>query len=200
MRPAHLDAVVKVGGSLYDLPDLATRLHEWLAAEWDSGFGMLVIPGGGAVADAVRELDRRHGLGEEKSHWLALRALTLNAHFLASFLPPACVIEDVTHCPRAWLEGKIPVLDVHEFARTDEHRPGRLPHSWAVTSDALAARVAVVTHARRLILLKSTTIAPGADWAEVGRLGLVDEMFAEVLGDASAKLRVSAVNLRTWPG
>jgi aspartokinase-like uncharacterized kinase len=199
MRLSHLEAIVKVGGSLYDLPDLATRLREWFAAEWNSGFGMLVIPGGGAAANAVRQLDQCHGLGEEKAHWLALQSLTLNAHFLKSLLPYACMIDDVKDCERIWFEGGIPILDVHEFARADDHRPGRLPHTWAVTSDALAARVAVVTHARRLVLLKSTTIPTRTDWAEAGRLGLVDEMFAEVLGNASAELRVSAVNLRTWP-
>jgi aspartokinase-like uncharacterized kinase len=192
-------AVIKVGGSLYEWPDLATRLREWLAAEWNSGFGVLLIPGGGSTADAVRDLDRRHGLGEEKAHWLALRALSLNAHFLASLLPDACVIEDVKHGEKVWLEGGTPILDVHEFARADERRTGRLPYTWAVTSDALAARVAVVSQAHHLVLLKSTAIPARPDWAEAGRLGLVDEVFAEVLRAASHHLQVSAVNLRTWP-
>jgi aspartokinase-like uncharacterized kinase len=200
MRPPRLDAVVKVGGSLYDLPDLAARLHEWLADEWHGGDGVLVVPGGGPSADAVRDWDRRHGLGEEKAHWLALRALALNAHLLASLLPYACVIVDVKDCEQIWSEGRLPILDVHEFARADDQRPGRLPHTWAVTSDALAARVAVVTHARHLVLLKSATVPSGISWTEAGRLGLVDEMFAAVLCGASSELRASAVNLRTWPG
>ena len=196
MRPPRLDAVVKVGGSLYDLPDLAARLHEWLADEWHGGDGVLVVPGGGPPADAVREWDRRHGLGEEKAHWLALRALALNAHFLASLLPYACVIVDVNLCEQIWSERRLPILDVHEFARADDQRPGRLPHSWAVTSDALAARVAVVAHARHLVLLKSAPMPTGVDWTEAGRLGLVDALFAEVLRDAPAELRVSLINLR----
>jgi aspartokinase-like uncharacterized kinase len=196
MRHPRPNAVVKVGGSLYDLPDLATRLHEWLADGWNRGDGVLVVPGGGPPADAVREWDRRHGLGEEKAHWLALRALTLNAHFLASLLPHARVIVDLKTCEPIWSEGRLPVLDVHEFARADDQRLGRLPHTWAVTSDALAARVAVVTQARHLVLLKSTTIPPGMNWTEAGRLGLVDAMFAEVLRDAPAELRVSLINLR----
>jgi aspartokinase-like uncharacterized kinase len=197
MSPFH--AVVKVGGSLYDWPDLATRLRRWLAAEWPDGDGVLLVPGGGPTADVVRDLDRRHGLGEEVSHWLALCALSLNAHFLASLLPPACVIGDVWECRRAWHEGQMPILDVHEFARRDEDYPGRLPHSWAVTSDALAARVALVVGARQLVLLKSASIPAGVDWTEAGRHGLVDEMFAEILRQAPADLHVRAVNLR-WKG
>jgi dihydroneopterin aldolase len=191
-------AVVKVGGSLYDWPDLATRLRCWLAGEWPAGDGVLLVPGGGPTADVVRDLDRRHGLGEEVSHWLALRALSLNAHFLASLLSPARVIGEVQECRRVWHEGRMPILDVHEFARTDEGRPGRLPPCWTVTSDALAARVAVVAGARQLVLLKSTSIPAGVDWTEAGRLGLVDALFAEVLRQAPADLQVRAMNLRTW--
>ncbi|HTU90879.1 MAG TPA: hypothetical protein VMF69_12450 [Gemmataceae bacterium] len=190
-------AVVKVGGSLYDLPDLGPRLCRWLA-EHCAGMRVVLVPGGGGLVDAIRHLDQRHGLGEEASHWLALRALSVNAHFLAALLPSTCVSGYDGELAHAWGTNRLPILDVHEFARVDERRPGCLPHSWSVTSDALAARVAVVLQARYLVLLKSTTLPPGVDWAEAGRLGLVDAMFAEVLRDAPADLRVSAVNLRTW--
>ncbi len=189
-------AVVKIGGSLYDLPDLGPRLRRWLAVH-DGGSHVVLVPGGGALVEVLRRLDHCHGLGEETSHWLALRALTVNAHFLASLLPPAYVIGDVDELPRAWDKGLLPVLDLHEFATADESRCGRLPHTWAVTSDALSARVAVVLQARQLVLLKSTTIPPNIDWREAGRLGLVDAQFSEVLRDAQADLYVRAVNLRS---
>src|SRR5204862_6165233 len=75
--------VVKVGGSLYDLPDLGPRLAAWLRTLVGP---VLLVPGGGAMADAVRHLDRYHGLGAEISHELALRSLTMNAWFLAALL------------------------------------------------------------------------------------------------------------------
>ena len=81
-RPA---VVVKVGGSLFDWPDLKSQLPRFLAGL--SGKTVVVVPGGGKAADAVRDLDQRFNLGEVISHWLALRALTLNAHFLAELLP-----------------------------------------------------------------------------------------------------------------
>jgi len=192
-------AVVKVGGSLYDLPDLGPRLRRWLAEQFADGH-VVLVPGGGSSTDVIRKLDRCHRLGEETAHWLALRALSLNAHFLASLLPSTRVAGTVDELHRAWEINLLPVLDVHEFARADEQRPNHLPHSWAVTSDAFAARVAVVLQARRLVLLKSTTISPGVDWTVAGRLGFVDEMFAEVLRGAPADLRVRAVNLRKDEG
>jgi 5-(aminomethyl)-3-furanmethanol phosphate kinase len=192
-------AVVKVGGSLYDLPDLGRRLRCWLAEQF-ADTPVVLVPGGGPLAEAIRHLDHRHGLGEETSHWLALRALSVNAHFLASLLPPARVIGDAGELRRAWNNKILPVLDVHEFARADELCSTHLPHSWAVTSDAFAARAAVVFQARHLVLLKSTTIPSDVDWREAGRLGLVDALFGEVLAAAPADLCVRAVNLRTPDG
>src|SRR5262249_4888855 len=132
--------VVKVGGSLYDLPDLATRLRRWLDAL--AVADVLLVPGGGAAADVIRDLDKRHRLGEEQSHWLALRALTLNAHILAELLPGAGVV----HLPRRGSPptGGPAVLDALAFLRWDEdaHPAQRLPHRWDATSDAVAARVA----------------------------------------------------------
>lgn len=175
-------AVIKVGGSLFDLPDLGGRLRDWLAAQ---GTGeVLLVPGGGPAADVVREYDRLHALGEERAHWLALSALTLNARFLASLLSTAVVVPDTGALAAEWRQGKIPVLDPSAFVRTDEGQPGSLPHRWTVTSDSLAARVAQVTRAGELILLKSVALPAGIDWKEAGQRGLVDTYFAEVVGNS----------------
>jgi aspartokinase-like uncharacterized kinase len=188
--------VVKIGGSLFDLPDLGRRLRLWL--ESVSVREVLLVPGGGPTADLVRDLDRLHGLGEEASHWLALRALTLNAHFLAGLLPSgrAEVVEHPAASAAVWPAGRIPVLDGHRFADLDEGCPGCLPHCWSVTSDALAARAAIVAGASRLVLLKSVTFPPGLSWAEAGQRGLVDGYFATAIGGTS--IEVQAINFRTW--
>jgi aspartokinase-like uncharacterized kinase len=190
--------VAKVGGSLYDLPDLGDRLQQWLDVRSQADENVLLVPGGGATADLVRDLDRQHQLGEERSHWLALHALTLNAHFLASLLPGVRVITDLHDCSQVWESGEIPVLDAHAFARSDESRPGHLPHCWGVTSDSLAARVAHVVQAQQLVLLKSITIPTDLNWEEISRRGLVDEYFAEGVRQGDSDLQISAVNLRTW--
>ena len=115
--------VVKVGGSLFDLPDLGRRLRDFLADLPDND--RLVVPGGGATADVVRAYDHRHGLGEEASHWLALRACSLNAHFLAVLLPEAHIVPQ----PRCGLN----ILDPLAFALEDEGREAALPHTWDAT-------------------------------------------------------------------
>ncbi len=116
------------------------------------------MPGGGPAADALRMLDRVHVLGEEAAHWLALRALSVNAHFLACLLPGAPV---VPRPPTPTDAGDAFILDPTAFFQEDDHRPGALPHTWHVTSDSLAVRVAVYAGARELVLLKSVARARG---------------------------------------
>jgi aspartokinase-like uncharacterized kinase len=186
--------IVKVGGSLYDLPDLGPRLDRWLGEQ--AGERIILIPGGGDTADVVRGFHRTHGVDEERCHWLALRALSLNARFLEGLLAGGAVVEDLEECPVAWEAGRTPVLDLFPFALADEGRPGCLPHSWTVTSDALAARAAVVAGARRLVLLKSVAIPAEMNWAEAARLGHVDEAFPGMVQEATG-LEVQAVFFRS---
>jgi 5-(aminomethyl)-3-furanmethanol phosphate kinase len=185
--------VVKVGGSLYDLPDLGQRLQRWLASLETRR--VLLVPGGGPTVDVIRALDACHHVGEEKSHWLALEALALNARFLAAILPHAAVVDGWRACPDCWNSCTVPILDALHFARMDEMKPDRLPHSWQVTSDSVAARAAAVGPAARLYLLKSVDVPVGAGWSEAGRRGAVDGFFAQALGSACV---AEAVNLRTW--
>jgi aspartokinase-like uncharacterized kinase len=190
--PLH---VVKIGGSLLDLPDLRDRLRSWLAT-LPAGDAVVLVPGGGPTTDVIRRFDERFQLGEERAHWLALRGLTLNAHVLAQVLPGARIIASRDE---AFLPGTGPcLLDAHAFAGTDGTA---LPRCWEAASDCVAARVAIAWGASCLILLKSVPISPGLSWEEAGRAGLVDPLFAEVLRGAPASLAVSATDLRAWgPG
>lgn len=176
--------VAKVGGSLFDLPDLGVRLRTWVTS---IGEPVLLVPGGGAGADVIRRLDCTHGLGEEAAHWLALRLLTVNALFLSKLL-------DVPVCDQPSAGSRPVILDPYDFALADEGRPGSLPHTWHATSDAVAARVAEVVGGR-LFLLKSTHLPAGMSWGAAAVAGLVDEVFATVV--TRAGLAPQWVNLRT---
>jgi aspartokinase-like uncharacterized kinase len=206
--------VIKVGGSLFDLPELGEKLVQMLSLP-----GMkkvLLVPGGGATANVVREWDRRHQLGEEVSHWLALQALSLNARFLANLLPASQreIVGDLERRTESWRQGRWLIADPYVVARADDGRQGCLRHCWSVTSDSLAARIAVLVKARHLILLKSTdpplqretanrdgekgkervagspirpfTVSQRAiDWGEAGRRGYVDAFFGEAIRQAA---------------
>lgn len=198
--PAAGPAVVKVGGSLFDLSDLGDRLESFLAEE--AGAAAVVVPGGGPTADVIRILDRCHSLGEDAAHWLALQALTLNAYFLQQLLKDrrAVVTADLTGLPALWGAGKLPILDALAFARSDKRRPGCLPHRWTATSDALAARVAVLCGAHRLILLKSCSPPAEAGWDAMARQNYLDPWVEPTLRAGAAEgLQVEGVNFRQRP-
>jgi len=180
--------VVKVGGSLYDWPGLGPALRAFVAALEPAP--VLLVPGGGDFADAVRKLHAVHGFTEEQSHWLALESLWAAAGFLRVLLPGA---EFASH-PGAETPWPVSVLDAHVFCRFATE----LPHTWEVTTDSIAARAAVVGGADRLLLLKSIDVPPGTPWDVAATRGWVDGYFTRALAGFAG--RVEAINLRTWGG
>lgn len=183
--------VVKVGGSLYELPDFGPRLRRWLANQPKP---LVLVPGGGRTADVVRFLDQQHQLGEEKAHWLALRALSLNAHFLAALLPESQVVCDIRDPQNLFYSPVLSILDMMAFALTDDERPDHLPHCWDATSDSLALRVAIRLEASALVLLKALPIPAPVDWEEASRRGWVDPYFPQLLRTKPLGLEVRAVS------
>src|SRR4051794_40879092 len=135
--------IVKVGGSLFDRPGLGPLLRDWLAAR--APRESILVPGGGRLADTVRDLDRTPALGDERSHRMALHAMTINADVLAALVPDSVIIDGPDLAELAWEQGRKPVLDALAFCESDE--PDALPDTWAVTSDSVAARLAVVAGA-----------------------------------------------------
>ncbi|MFL5327750.1 MAG: hypothetical protein ACJ8C4_02445 [Gemmataceae bacterium] len=173
--------IAKVGGSLFDLPDLAQRLSGWV----DKQHGQIVlVPGGGSLVAAIRRMDHLHGFGDECAHWLALRAMTLNAHMLVKLISPSALIHQRAECKGT----KVNILDAFAFCTVHD----LLPHSWDVTSDSIAAQVALTFEADALVLLKSASPpGPVATWSANG---YCDPWFSQMV--EPVKLSVAAVNLR----
>ena len=172
--------VIKVGGSLFSIDGLADVLCGWLATQPVAE--NVLIAGGGRWADAVREADRRHSLGEEAAHWLSIGAMGLTAQLLAALLPEARLVRRLEELaqPKQLADGRRPVVfDAEHFLRHQEpSQPGtRLPPGWHVTSDSIAARVAVVLGARELVLLKSIACPNKVSRAEAAARGYVDGFF-----------------------
>jgi len=186
--------VVKVGGSLLIWSELPERLEAFLSGEETKGRRLVLIVGGGTAADLVRTLDAARGLGDETAHRLALRALDFTAELLAALLPGSRVTRRLDELPSIHRSGLRPILAPRlHLEEVDERRPDRLPFSWDVTTDSIAARIAETLRAERLVLLKSASAAEGMTRGEAARSGLVDAIFPEA---ARALSRVEVVNLR----
>lgn len=144
-----VDTVVKLGGALLGRPE---HFEATLAAIGAAAGKrrLLVVPGGGPFADAVREVDRHLHLSDDAAHWMAVLAMDQYAHLVAARLAGGAIVAELGEIAAALDAGKIPVLAPYRWLR--EADP--LPHSWTVTSDSIAAWVAGQVGARHLVLIK----------------------------------------------
>jgi 5-(aminomethyl)-3-furanmethanol phosphate kinase len=137
--------VVKIGGGLLrdgGLDALRRACNE--ATEHARARPVLVVPGGGPFADAVRTVDRDGELGDRLAHQLALTAMDQLGAVLRELLPAAREQPALT-AP----DGLGLLLAAPAFAgRAD------VPESWAVTSDSLAVLAAGAIGAEEAVLLK----------------------------------------------
>jgi len=174
--------VVKIGGSLLDLPDLAKRVRCWLAAQPEAH--QVLVVGGGRLVEQVRQSNAGD---ETAAHWLCVDLMRLTAEFLHDRLPEVPLVEDfATLQSRLALPGST-LFTVANWLRHQELQQAgtRLPQNWEVTSDAIAARLAVVTGADELVLLKSALpeSSPPGDMAALSAAGFVDPMCGRLAGE-----------------
>jgi aspartokinase-like uncharacterized kinase len=179
--------IVKVGGSLYDLPDLRDRLGPWLGE-----VPTVLVPGGGAGVDVIRSLDRVHCFADHVAHALAVRVMSLNAAILAEILGHGPLVDRL---PERYEPRQVLILRPTRFCQEDLELPGSLPQCWQVTSDSIAARVALRARARELILLKSISWPNTDNWDVAARAGIVDEYFPQAVRQ-DPLLQVRIINLR----
>ncbi|HEY0776747.1 MAG TPA: hypothetical protein VGD56_02155 [Gemmatirosa sp.] len=168
---ARTDVVLKLGGGMLHAPGaLAAVLATVGDALGARGVPhVVVVPGGGPFADAVREVDRRLDLSDDAAHWMAILAMDQYAHLLADRLPHGRLVDGPAPIATAHREGALPVLAPSRWLRAADP----LPHTWDVTSDSIAAWIAGVLGARCLVLVKP----PGAR----GRDDLVDPYFSHAV-------------------
>lgn len=141
--------VIKVGGSLQKskkLKELCVQL-----GSIGKSHSMLIIPGGGVFADAVRICDREFILDHDSAHWMAVLAMNQYGYLLASLIPGSICTENMVEA-KSFAKNLKPVVFL-PYKLIKDKDP--LPHSWDVTSDSIALWIAGYLEAERLILVKS---------------------------------------------
>jgi 5-(aminomethyl)-3-furanmethanol phosphate kinase len=188
-------SVVKLGGSLLELPGVWAKLRKWLDAL--HGPHILVV-GGGAIVEAIREVASLHRLDGELAHNLALKGMELNALVANALLTRSERVYAFSDCRRAYRDGLTPIIDPLWFLAKLDNEAGPLPHSWDVTSDSVAARVASEFKATHLYLLKSCSAPQLQTWEEFAAEGIVDKWFPnEARGLSSTEIVL--INFRELP-
>ncbi|HJJ54771.1 MAG TPA: uridylate kinase [Methanocorpusculum sp.] len=133
MKRTKEGLVIKLGGSLADVAG------DVLSVIATSPLPALIVPGGGAFADAVR----KKNLDDDSAHWQAISAMNHYGVYLATFGFPLTETPDI---PQRGIQILLPEKILRQ---TDP-----LPHSWDVTSDSIALWIAQNADAP-LLLIKS---------------------------------------------
>lgn len=165
--------VVKVGGSLFDLPDLAQRLRDWLAEQ--SPAHNVLVAGGGPLVETVRQWNRLAELSDAAAHWMCVDLMTVTAHFLHDRIPEIPLVEDDRLlCQRVGTQGATIFGPAPWLRHAEPALPGVwLPNSWETTSDAIAGRLAVALRADEFHLIKSDLPPRRSAW-ELSALAAAD--------------------------
>ncbi|MBI81988.1 MAG: hypothetical protein CMJ81_02220 [Planctomycetaceae bacterium] len=191
--PEYSVRVVKLGGSLLTLPDLSNRLQEWIGKQIPKT--NIIIVGGGVLVDEVQRFCRLQKMGQEAEHWLCVRAMGINTQSLSWLLEDVSCVVDFEYLKHSLTGGGSWLFDVEQFLK--RHEPSCtgvcLPVDEIVTSDSIAARVAVVLAAEELVLLKSTGLSTATTIEEAARRGVVDGFFPQL---ASELPETRCVNFR----
>jgi len=174
--------VIKLGGSLIESGRLASIVKIVASAS----VPVVVVPGGGSFADAVRVAQADLGFSDAVAHRLAILATHQTAFMLAGLDERFLPVESLAGIGRALADERIPVWLPWKLSEHDT----TIPADWTVTSDGLAARLAERLGRAPVVLLKSCTVPQGATLDRLARAQTVDPTFVAIVARARLSWRV----------
>jgi dihydroneopterin aldolase len=195
--------IVKLGGSFA----FSNVLTHWIGALASCAGSVVIVPGGGPFADAVRHAQGRMGFDDRAAHDMSLLAMEQYGLAIISFddlLSPADTVEAIEQHLAA---RQVPVwMPMRMVSMASDIAP-----SWKVTSDSLAAWLCGRIGADRLILVKHAGFLSGpAQCEDLVAMGVVDEAFprylrmssisASMVGHAEHAAAVAAIRCGALPG
>ncbi|KQW66236.1 MULTISPECIES: aspartate kinase [unclassified Methylibium] len=164
--------VVKLGGSL----NQDASLPQWLDLLAELGGGrVIVVPGGGAFADQVRDAQSQWQFDDLAAHNMAVLGMAQTALMLQGLCPALQAAAGEQPLRRVLQGGQTALWLPLDLLRS---RPDELTN-WGVSSDSLALWLAQRLHAERLLVVKSCAIDGRRSLAQLGETGVLDAEFAQ---------------------
>jgi len=140
--------LLKVGGSLAlqpkSLQELCAKLSNYSKEQQ-----LVVVPGGGEFADAVRRVNQRFNLSDRIAHRMAILGMDQYGLLLVDFMPNSFPIKDIKKIQDVLDSRKLPVFLPSSFMENEDP----LENSWNVTSDAIAVYLASRLFIRKVLLV-----------------------------------------------
>ena len=143
-----MDAVIKVGGSLAENPATLKTLCNRLS-EIAKKHSITVVPGGGKFADAVREIDQRYTLSANAAHRMAILGMDQFGLLLTQLIPNSCATYSLNAAKQLSKRKAAPIFLPSRMM----FKENPLEASWDVTSDSIAAYVAIQLKADKVLLV-----------------------------------------------
>jgi aspartokinase-like uncharacterized kinase len=190
--------VVKVGGSLFDLPDLGRRLRDWLGRQRPAH--NVLVAGGGPLVEQIRTWHADEPIEDAAAHWMCVDLLTVTAHMLHAWMPEIPLVEDdCLLCQRVGEPGATIFGPAPWMRHSEPGLPGTwLPSSWETTSDSIAGRLAAALVADEFVLMKSALPRrrTSRELSALAAAGYIDSVLAQMAPDLPL---TRLVNLRSSP-
>ncbi|MCX7190459.1 MAG: uridylate kinase [Methylotenera sp.] len=143
--------IIKIGGSLLGSPELLRWLE--VLVKFSKGH-VIIVPGGGLFADAVREAQKLTNASDAVAHQLALLAMDQFGLLLAGMNDGLVTASsELEIAERGW-QHRAMVWLPSQMILADQS----IPQNWQVTSDSLSAWLANKLGAEQLILVKSKSL------------------------------------------
>jgi 5-(aminomethyl)-3-furanmethanol phosphate kinase len=170
-----MEAVLKVGGSLAEDPAKLAKLCQELSVIAEA-HKILIVPGGGEFADTVRKLDKVYELSNTISHKMAILAMDQYGFFLSDITPNSYMSYSLDEISNS-TKGILPIFLPSQLM----FREDTLEHSWDVTSDSIAAHIAGLLDAKKLLLVTDVDGIFSEDPKKSSDNKLIEELSVEEL-------------------
>jgi len=181
--------VFKVGGSLFDLLDLPARLNHLFTPTSRK----ILLFGGGKNVDGLRHRAARKEISDEDAHWEAIRLMSASALMQSRRWSAGVIIHSLKELAAS--DAQLSIFD----AAQDVHQDAglSLPIGWEVTSDSIAAWLALKSRAKELVLLKSVGSDDAFTIEQAVARGWLDPYFPTLARElTNSHTRITWINAR----
>ena len=172
--------VLKLGGSLLSHAPLTQILQ--LATRAGNG-QVVIVPGGGVFAEQVRLTQQQWQYDDQTAHYMAILAMQQMALLLQSLCAGLVIVNNV-----AMIRASMQQHTVIWSPLSSELDATGIPASWDITSDTLAAWLAVQLSIEHVMLVKSAEFSADSTIAQLSASGVIDKAFARFVQQHSLRI------------
>lgn len=170
--------VVKLGGSLLETGKIFDCLKHLVKVNEKT----VVVCGGGVFANYVRDAQQQWGFDDIAAHEMAILAMQQTAIMCQNMQPEFTLVSKRVDLKNHQLAIWSP--DINEL------NAAKIKPSWNVTSDSLAAWLAVKLNAEKLMIVKSCEVDSRCSVKELQKHGVIDSMFENFIKNSDVEIEI----------